>query len=528
MARLLVAFAVLGALVALPAATSGAQQAAIPNDINGDGAGDLLVGVPLEDVDGAEDAGSVNMILSDGDRLRAAGNRTLTQAGPLPDGVEVHDLFGSAVELVDINGDGFADAVIGSSGESHDLFLNAGSFSVVYGSESGLDTSSAVAYRQGTDGIPDAAGLDDFFGFNIASGDFNGDSYGDVAVSAPFDDVNATADAGGVTVVLGSADGLDTSTAAFFSQAGVVAGGLAEGDLLGWALTSGDFNGDTFDDLAVGTPGDNFRGRDDTGSVNVLYGSAAGITTDGNQIFRQGGRLAGKARAEDLFGFSVGSSDVDCDGVDDLLVGVPNDTSANVANAGAVNVILGSPSGLRKTGDVRLHQGQRRVAGPVGFNQFGAALAGGDFDGDGCGDVAIGAFTTDVGGSGNLCSAAQGCEFEAGEVVIVYGARSWPAPAGSARFSQAGEVAGAPNAGDFFGRTLAVVDIDGNGRDDLVVGVPGEDVAGRVDAGSIVVIEGSRRGLRSDRTYALSQRGRIKGAPERNDQFSSALFAGGT
>lgn len=517
------------AVVSVPAPGS-AQGAAVANDIDGDGDGDLLVGVPLEAVAGQAEAGVVNVILSNGNRLAAEGNIVLRQGDGIPGEVESLDLFGAAVELVDIDADGYADAVIGSSGETVGLNANAGVFHVVPGSAQGLDRSAARTYTQGQAGLPGEAGVNDFLGFNIASGDYNGDGFGDVAVGAPFKAVSGRAQAGGVLVVLGSAEGLDTGSGVFISQAGDTAGRVRAGELMGWSLATGDFDDDGIDDLAVGSPGEAKNGMAQAGAVNVLYGSSEGLRTDNDRQFSQKGPLKGRPRAEDLFGFALAATDLDCDGVDDLAIGVPNENVDGVDPAGSVNLVFGSrESGLGLARNARLDQSQARVAGSLDFNQFGASLVSGDFNGDGCGDLVIGAHTTNIGGSTpRLCSTDPRCKREAGAVVAVYGARTWPRVPGSQLFSQAGAVAGRPAAFDFFGRTLAAVDANGDGRDDLVVGVPGKAVRRAADAGAVVVIDGSSRGLDAAESYVRSQRGRIKGRPERGDQFGAALFANGS
>ncbi len=511
------------ALVLVPGTVARAQVDA-SRDIDGDGFDDLLVGVPNEGVSGEARAGVVNVIFSNGNRLSAAGDRTLSQAGAMPGKVEAGDLFGAAVELVDIDDDGYADAVIASTGEQLGLAVNAGSFHVINGSRDGLVVSSAVSFNQGGN-LPDQPEVDDFFGFGIASGDFDDDGYGDIAVSAPFEDVAGAVDAGAVTVIPGSAQGLDTSRAAVFSQQGPVAGRLEAGDFFGWSLASGDFDDDGYDDLAVGVPGEDHGTREDAGAVTVLYGSSRGITPEGSRSFDQGKGVANRPESNDLFGFAVAASDLSCDGYDDLVVGVPNEVLGDGIVAGLVHVLRGSSVGVVKRGDVRLAQGRGGVAGERDFNQFGASLAAGNFGSGRCGDIAIGAHTTDVGGDGQrLCIEDPDCAREAGAVVVVYGARAWPQIGGTANFTQRGPIGGIAEEQDFFGRTLAALDIDGDGRDDLVVGVPREDIGQATDAGQITILEGSRAGLTSRGDYSLSQRGRINGRPETGDQFSSSLY----
>ncbi len=85
-----------------------------------------------------------------------------------------------------------------------------------------------------------------------------------------------------------------------------VLGGAEAGDVFGDSLACGDFDGDGFDDLAVGAPGEDIGGIKDAGAVNVFYGSASRLTADGDQLWHQGlVQVSGKAEAGDAFGGSL-------------------------------------------------------------------------------------------------------------------------------------------------------------------------------------------------------------------------------
>src|SRR5690349_10443149 len=103
--------------------------------------------------------------------------------------------------------------------------------------------------------------------------DFNGDGFGDLAVGAPLEDDGAIADSGGVNIVYGTAGGLPTGSD-YWDQTLIGIAGVVNqpGDLFGRSLAWGDFNGDGFDDLAVGVPGKNGN----TGAIIVVHGSAIG------------------------------------------------------------------------------------------------------------------------------------------------------------------------------------------------------------------------------------------------------------
>ena len=133
--------------------------------------------------------------------------------------------------------------------------------------------------------------------------DFNGDGFTDLALGVPGEDSSGQADAGRVNIVYGSAGGLTGVGNQALDQS-VLVGTLEAGDRFGSALTTGDFNGDGFTDLAVGVPGEDSSGQADAGRVNIVYGSAGGLSTVGNQALDQS-ILAGTLEAGDGFGSAL-------------------------------------------------------------------------------------------------------------------------------------------------------------------------------------------------------------------------------
>jgi len=142
----------------------------------------------------------------------------------------------------------------------------------------------------------------------VAAGDFDNDGFADLAVGAPFENVGATAAAGAVSALYGSAGaGLTTTGAQSFTQVG---GAVEPDDQFGAALASGDFDRDGVADLGAGAPGENVGGVLGAGAVSALYGSAGGLTTSGGQLFTQNSAgVPGAAEEFDFFGDALAVGD---------------------------------------------------------------------------------------------------------------------------------------------------------------------------------------------------------------------------
>jgi FG-GAP repeat len=395
--------------------------------------------------------------------------------------------------LVDFNGDGFDDLAVGAFGEAIGSLDGAGAVNVLYGSASGLVASSDVFF-QGSNGVGGTADENDTFGRAIAQGLFNDDEFFDLAVGSPGESDGGASAGGAVNILYGSAGGL-TGGPQFFQS------NPETNDRFGESLAAGDFNGDSFFDLAVGTPGENIGTTGDAGAVTVLFGSAAGITTAGAQtIFQGSGGIAGSAEALDQFGTSLASGLLAGDDVADLVVGVPGEDLGGVGEAGAVNVLAGSPGGL-------VNGSLATQSNPESSDAFGTAVATGDFDNTAGDDVAVGAPDETVNGRRS-----------AGAVSVLNGP-----PSGLTNerllFQGTAGIPGTPELGDLFGAALAPTDSNGIGQWDLAVGVPYEDVGPDVDTGVVNLLAGSVTGPSGG---SLLQQGN----PEDFDYFGWALAGG--
>jgi hypothetical protein len=138
-----------------------------------------------------------------------------------------------------------------------------------------------------------------------------------------------------------------------------------------------DFDNDGFADLAVGVPREGVGSAELAGAVNVLDGSANGLTSAGSQLFFQGGGgVSDAAEPFDLFGNALAAGDFDNDGFIDLAIGVPGEDIGTIADAGAVNVLYGSAGALTTTGAQQFFQGSGGVAGArEEGDAFGSSLA---------------------------------------------------------------------------------------------------------------------------------------------------------
>jgi hypothetical protein len=438
--------------------------------------------------------------------------------------------------MADFNGDEFADLAVGVQREDLGQIVDGGAVNVLYGSPGGLQATSPddqLLIQSSVVGDGPEGG--DLFGSALASGDYDGDGFSDLAVGAAGEDVGPIPDAGAVSVVYGSAGGLQVTDppAQFWTQDSVGVDDQAEvSDRFGLTLTSGDFDGNGFDDLAVGAPLEDVPSAQDAGSTNVLYGSAGGLQTTSppDELWTQDSPgVADESEPADAFR-AITTGDFNGDGFDDLLNGAPGETLTGAPGAGGANVLYGSPQGLQTalpadqfwTQDTPWVDSLARPG--EGFAIDGTA---GDFNGDGYDDAVIGVPGEDAEGQSN-----------AGAINVLYGSVEGlqtdspqdppEAPDDQLWTQDSPFLGGLAEPDDVFGARSASGDFNGDGRDDLAVGPRGEDIEGTTDAGGINLMYGSDFGLQAilpnDQLWNQDVEG-VKEMNEEGDRFGYGLAA---
>lgn len=386
-------------------------------------------------------------------------------------------------------GGNFDDLAIGVPYESENLDL-AGAVHVVFGSIYGVTSYNSLFFDENFGGV-NTADYNDNFGEALAIGDFNGDGHFDLAVGIPDKTVNTISSAGMVQIFYGDDSGLSGTGVQIWSRSTSLIVGIAEsGDHFGAALATGDINGDRCDDLAIGVPNDDVSGVVDAGSIQVIYGSPAGLTAAGNQLRYVGASgIPGVLETNDRFGFSLAIGDFNADGYKDLAVGTPYESVDSTAEAGVVHVINGSPGGLSNLGVDLFSQDSDGVAGVVHeYDHFGYALASGDFNGNRIADLAIGA-------QDDYKTSLE----PVGSVTVLYGSSTGLPNGALSEIIYGDDNAGTPE----LGTSLAVGDFNSDSYDDLAAGGPMaiEDYHGSNEiweAGHVLVQYGSQHGLLPD------------------------------
>ena len=246
----------------------------------------------------------------------------------------------------DVNGDGYQDMAVGAPMYNSEQ----GRVYIYHGSATGIGTSSSKTLT--------GDNTADQFGISLALGDIDGDGYSDCVVGAS----GYNSKTGRFYIYFGSADGINSAT----SRTPQTKDGSSTGEQFAGPMALGDVNGDGYEDIAVGSPSYNTN----VGRAYVYLGSSSGLslsaprTLDGSSGSSFGGKLV------------IG--DTNGDGYCDLAVAAPTTTN------GSVYMFDGSSTGIGSTSS-------KTLSGENSGDTFGMAVTIGDSNGDGYGDLVIGA-----------------------------------------------------------------------------------------------------------------------------------------
>ena len=340
-------------------------------DVDGDGNLDIFIGAYDADNNGT-DAGSAYLVLGP-----FSGEYSLSDSDARLDGEAGGDNAGYAVAGAgDFDNDGFADLLVGAWGNDTTA-AGAGAAYLFRGPLTGnylLWTADLV--MQGEQGGDQA-------GWSVAgAGDVNGDGMDDITVGAPYEHGDGSY-RGAAYLVSGGSLG----TVSLEASHAVLKGATA-GDLAGFSVTGGDVDGDGYSDVLVGAP-ENDMGGNAAGAAYLVRGPISGAVDLASADLT----IVGE-NTDDQVGSALSvAPDIDGDGGADLVIGAAREDSGG-SDAGAAYIILGAP-----TGTLDLLNASARIQGDAADEQLGSSVAGlGDVDGDGSGDVLLGAPFADVGG----------------------------------------------------------------------------------------------------------------------------------
>ena len=216
----------------------------------------------------------------------------------------------------DFNGDGYQDVALAD--------IMSGTVAVYYGGPNGLEARAPQVFTASSPGMPSQIAAASGFGWSLAAGNYNGDGYSDLAVGM----------GGAVAVLFGGPAGLTASGSQYIAAPGSMSSGF-----FGRDIVSGDFNHDGYSDVVISAPLQDVGSIAEEGAVDIMYGSASGLTGQTVLTENSPGVPGPAATRYDNFGWNMAAGDFNGDGNSDVAINEGE-------NKNGVVVLYGSASGL--------------------------------------------------------------------------------------------------------------------------------------------------------------------------------------
>jgi FG-GAP repeat protein len=490
-------------------------------DLDGDGIGDLAVGA-VHDDDGGTNKGAVWIL-----HLRADGTvkdqRKISSTSGAFHGALQEDpsyapsRFGSGIaSLGDLDGNGVIDLAVGTPGQNTPSGgRDSGSVWLLRMNNSGASVLGERQYFGERRGWGSGRWVNGKFGSSMTVlGDVDGDGVRELAVGAQDGGTTSSSvdhGTGGVWILYTDRDGAIERTRHIGDATGLLGLPLDRLDSFGCALASpGDLDGDGIEELAVGASGDD-DGGPDRGAVWILFLDRDGRLRRDKKLSSTQGSL-GPLPDGERFGTALAAlGDLDGNGVVDLAVGSSGSDDGGT-DRGALRIVL-----LNGDGTVRSLLKISQTSGGFGGtlangHEFGSSLASlGDLDGDGLGDLAVGAPGDDAGG------------LNKGAVWILFLAADGSVRDEAKITANSGDFAGPLLASGFFGASVAALgDLDLDGIPELAVGANREDPTG-LEMGAVWILFLRRDGRVRSAVHVVEGQAGLDAQVNHRVRFGSAL-----
>lgn len=486
-------------------------------DLDGDGINDLGVGAPRLDGPAGSSEGGFWILNLQNDGTVKSYERVSTGISGFEGVLGSDDRFGASIAAIgDLDSNGSMDLFVGAKHDSTSGFQMGAGWTLRTRTTSAMTPITVTGQRKISEGMGGFTGLDYRDQFGVAStslGDMNGDGFTDIAVGA-WKTGGGGVERGAVWVLFLDGDFAVTNQVQIGDGTGGFGGILTDNNQFGLGLDCiGDLDGDGIADLAVGASGDG------EGVLWILFMNADGTVKSEAMVTTPNTSTPDLSGLFNEFGMSVtGLGDLDGDGIEDVAVGARGENGSGV-DRGAVWVLF-----LDTDGSVKSSQ---QIADGVGglpggalanFEQFGRSVSTiGDLDGDGVIDLAVGSVGTDT---DEVNPAGPG------GVWILF-----MEPDGTvASYSKitSSDLAGDPlEQDDRFGESVAGLgDIDGDGIEDIAVGVIKDDTSG-FEEGAVYILSLDTNGSIRSELKITEGVGAFAGPLSAEDRFGVSVASAG-